>query len=127
MTRRWFPDPRWLAWLLVPLAAAGCSLSVPGGNDDDAASASPTIAEATPTRAAPMAIVTPTPVPPDATAPSGTQPTQNPESYVVAEGDTLYGIAIRFGVDLNALIELNGLSDPNDIQVGQELKIPPKQ
>jgi lipoprotein NlpD len=46
---------------------------------------------------------------------------------VVAEGDSLYAIAIRFGVEIRAIIELNGLSDPNDIQVGQELRIPPRE
>ena len=51
---------------------------------------------------------------------------ENPDVYVVQENDTLYGIAARFGVELDALISLNGLSDPNDIQVGQELKIPEK-
>jgi LysM repeat protein len=77
-----------------------------------------------------MQIVTPTPVTPAAGA-TGTgavsAPQENPSTYVVVDGDNLYAIALKFGVDLNALIEANGLSDPNDIQVGQELKIPPKQ
>jgi LysM repeat protein len=77
-----------------------------------------------------MEIVTPTPVTP-AVGATGTgvtgAPQENPATYVVVDGDNLYAIALKFGVDLNALIEANGLSDPNDIQVGQELKIPPKQ
>jgi LysM repeat protein len=77
-----------------------------------------------------MTIVTPTPVTP-AVVGTGTgavqPPGENPSTYVVAEGDSLYAIAVKFGVELNALIEANGLADPNDIQVGQELKIPPKQ
>ena len=85
---------------------------------------------ATPTQLAPLRIVTPTPVTPGA-SPTGqdvpTPPAENPATYVVQEGDTLYAIALRFGVDLEALIELNGLSDPNDIVAGQELKIPPRQ
>ncbi len=75
-----------------------------------------------------MTVVTPTPF--VATSPqpgeSPSVPAENPATYVVAENDTLYAIALRFDVDLNALIELNGLSDPNDIQVGTELQIPPK-
>ena len=78
-----------------------------------------------------MAVVTPTAFIPGATPEPGvlgtpTLPATNPATYVVAQQDTLYGIALKFGVALAALIELNGLSDPNDIQVGQELKIPPR-
>lgn len=84
-------------------------------------------AEATITNVSPMDVVTPTPFDPSqATAePTATlSPQEVPESYVVAEGDTLYGISARFNVDLAALVEANNLSDPNDIQVGQELAIP---
>jgi lipoprotein NlpD len=52
-----------------------------------------------------------------------TVPEEIPNVYVVQENDTLYGIAVRFDVELDALIALNGLSDPNDIWIGQELKI----
>jgi nucleoid-associated protein YgaU len=109
---------------LLAFSLAGCSLDFRDG-DGDRASASPTIAPAPPTRADPMTIVTPTDVPADATIPTGSdQPAENPQTYVVAEGDTLYGIALRFGVELSTLIQVNGLSDPNDIYVGQELQIP---
>lgn len=95
--------------------------------DEDSATPSPQAA-ATPTSASLLRIVTPTPVTPGTTptGPSSTAPADNPETYVVAEGDSLYAIALRFNVELDALIQLNGLSDPNDIQVGQELKIPPR-
>jgi lipoprotein NlpD len=110
--------------LVLLLGVAACS----NGDEAPATSTAPSAATArsTSTAAEPMNIVTPTPIPAGATvAPVGTgEPAQNPETYVVQPNDTLYGIAIRFGVDLNQLIELNGLSDPNDIQVGQELKIP---
>lgn len=45
-------------------------------------------------------------------------------SYTVVAGDTLYGIAERFGVPVEALIELNQIADPSLIQVGQTLLIP---
>ncbi len=82
---------------------------------------------ATPTGAVPLKIVTPTPFVAGATTTAGQTPTvpeENPDVYVVQENDTLYGIAVRFDVELDALIALNGLSDPNDIWIGQELKIP---
>jgi len=44
--------------------------------------------------------------------------------YIVAQGDTLGGIAQTLGVPLSALKELNGITDPNRIYVGQRLKIP---
>lgn len=45
-------------------------------------------------------------------------------SYVVQAGDTLYGIALRYGMDVGALIAANNLSDPYWIHVGQVLTIP---
>jgi LysM repeat protein len=45
-------------------------------------------------------------------------------TYVVQSGDTLYGIAGRFGTSVDAIASANGLSDPNYIYVGQELTIP---
>jgi nucleoid-associated protein YgaU len=113
--------------LFASLALLACS--APGlGDDEDPASASPRADQATPTSAKPMTIVTPTPFVATTPQPGETPsvPAENPATYVVQENDTLYAIALKFNVDLNVLIELNGLSDPNDIGVGQELQIPPK-
>ncbi|MBI2799381.1 MAG: peptidoglycan DD-metalloendopeptidase family protein [Gammaproteobacteria bacterium] len=44
-----------------------------------------------------------------------------PRAYRVAAGDTLYSIAWRFGVDHRMLAQLNGISDPHKIYVGQVL------
>jgi LysM repeat protein len=44
--------------------------------------------------------------------------------YIVAVGDTLTGIAERFGTTVDELIAANGLTDPNAIQPGQTLIIP---
>jgi LysM repeat protein len=44
--------------------------------------------------------------------------------YTVQPGDTLYGIAARFGKDVGDLIAANGLADPYWIWVGQVLVIP---
>lgn len=55
------------------------------------------------------------------------EPTPPPQVYVVKSGDTLSGIAQRFGCDLQALVEANSLADPNALQVGQSLRIPSTQ
>jgi murein DD-endopeptidase MepM/ murein hydrolase activator NlpD len=44
--------------------------------------------------------------------------------YTVAPGDTLSVIANRFGISLDLLVQVNGISDPNRITVGQQLIIP---
>ena len=44
--------------------------------------------------------------------------------YVVQQGDTLSGIAARFGVSEQALMAANNLRDPNRLFAGQELAIP---
>jgi peptidoglycan endopeptidase LytF len=44
-------------------------------------------------------------------------------TYTVAPGDTLYGIARKFGVNVNDITSLNGLSS-NNLSVGQTLQIP---
>ncbi len=45
--------------------------------------------------------------------------------YTVQAGDFLYSIAEDFGVDPQAIVELNGLSSPSQLEVGMVLKIPP--
>jgi len=44
--------------------------------------------------------------------------------YVVQPGDTVGAIAAAFGVSVGAIVEANGLADPNYIYVGQQLTIP---
>ena len=44
--------------------------------------------------------------------------------YVVQPDDTLYSIAARFNVSINALMAANNISDPNLLGVGQQLVIP---
>lgn len=114
-----------LMLLCTCLLLAGCSNPI---SDDDVES-TPGVANpsASPTPAPPITIVTPTPIDPTAVAEAteAAPVEERPETYVVAENDTLYGIAARFGLDISILVEVNGLSDPNDIWVGQELTIPP--
>jgi LysM repeat protein len=109
--------------LLILLAACG-----PLGSDEPAVSSS-TASPTSEPRATlpPMQIVTRTPVDPAQipATPSGTPAEiEVPSTYVVQEGDSLYSIANRFQLDLAEIVALNGLSDPNDISVGQELMLP---
>lgn len=45
-------------------------------------------------------------------------------TYIVQPGDTLFGIAQRFGVTMDAIIRANNIANPNLIFVGQVLRIP---
>lgn len=44
--------------------------------------------------------------------------------YTVQEGDWLYGVANKFGVEPQAIIDLNNLTAPYTLAIGQVLKIP---
>lgn len=45
-------------------------------------------------------------------------------SYTVVSGDTLSGIAAKFGTNWQTLQQMNGIGDPNRIFPGQVLKVP---
>lgn len=53
-----------------------------------------------------------------------TTPVSNDEIYVVKSGDTLSGIAAKYGTTYQKLAEYNNISNPNVITVGQKIKIP---
>ena len=52
-----------------------------------------------------------------------TTPAPAVQTYTVVSGDTLSGIASRFGTTYQVLAALNGIADPNKIYPGQVLKI----
>lgn len=60
-------------------------------------------------------------LPPDARLPAS-QPM--PPTYTVQPGDTLSAIAVRFGVSIIDLLDVNNLDDPNSIFVRQSLRLP---
>lgn len=57
-------------------------------------------------------------------APSAPAPSGNAGTYRVRPGDTLGGIASRFGTSVSTLASLNGISNPNMIYAGQTLRLP---
>lgn len=76
---------------------------------------------------------TATPTPPSAASPTPSPtptpeatptPTPAPQTYTVQAGDTLLGIAERFGITVEDLQSKNELADPNNIFVGQKLQLP---
>jgi LysM repeat protein len=68
-----------------------------------------------PTTAAPVAAPAPATAAPAAPAPS---------THRVAYGETLSGIAVRYGSSVAAIVAANGISNPSFIRVGQVLAIP---
>lgn len=58
------------------------------------------------------------------TPPEGVkQRMQNKQLYIVQRGDTLYGIALKHGVDYKELVQWNGIADPNTLKIGQEIDL----
>lgn len=57
------------------------------------------------------------------TVPAPLPPTSG-GTYIIKPGDTLYGIALIHGVTIAALIQANGITNPNIIYAGQLLNIP---
>jgi murein DD-endopeptidase MepM/ murein hydrolase activator NlpD len=49
----------------------------------------------------------------------------DPETYEVQTGDTLGEIAQNFGVPLEKIVQENNILDPNILEIGQVLNIPP--
>lgn len=46
------------------------------------------------------------------------------QPYIVQEGDMLSKIALQFNVSMDDILRANGMSDPNNIYIGQKLLIP---
>ncbi|MBI4788443.1 MAG: LysM peptidoglycan-binding domain-containing protein [Chloroflexi bacterium] len=66
-------------------------------------------------------VAPPAPPPP---APPAPPPAPSATTYMVVSGDTLYGIARKFGVSVAALTAANNIANPSLIKPGQVLKIP---
>lgn len=51
-------------------------------------------------------------------------PQASGRTYVVAQGDTIYNISMRHGVNPRELMLLNNITDPTQLSIGLELQIP---
>ena len=112
--------PGWICWMIVMLALAGCV----AGNVS-----LPTIVPLP--SDTPKIVLTPsaTPQPTNTLAPSPTTPptptpTPEPVTYTVTEKDDMFGVALRYGVSLDALKAANPTVIPNMMSVGTVLIIP---
>ncbi len=128
MTRARVVSPRrfWVAGLaLAALASAAC---LPVG---ETTRPTATPGPASPTAPPMLKIVTPTPgtgKPAARSTPThAPATTSQPGTYVVQPGDSLYTIALKFHVDVQALMQANSMSDPNQLQAGRVLVIPKTQ
>lgn len=73
----------------------------------------------------PTVAATPTASPsPTATTIVLTSPTPSAITYIVRPGDTAIAIALQFDIDLADLLAYNNITDPDSLQVDQELRIP---
>jgi LysM repeat protein len=64
------------------------------------------------------------PAPPSTTASAVSTATTSDSVYRVQRGDTLSAIAASHGTTVAALIQINGLSNPNYIYAGQQIRLP---
>ena len=60
----------------------------------------------------------------DTTTSSTTTSSSGEKIYIVKSGDSLSGIAAKFGTTYQVLAKYNNISNPNIISVGQKIKIP---
>ena len=54
-------------------------------------------------------------------------PTPTPTVHIVEPGEALSLIAERYGVSIQAILQVNHLDDPDNIVAGQQLLIPPRR
>lgn len=108
--------------LLVAVGLVACDgvLTPPAAPTLEQASAVLSGRQVTPTRT--LARVQLTPIPPTATF--TLSPTPTPVVHIVEQGDTLLGVALDYGITLDALLAANTLDVTDYLRIGQPLIIP---
>ncbi len=106
---------------VVPTAGSMNSAGLPTAGPDAGLNSVPTLTPFQPvTREPDAAAPSPTPDPPK---PLPTIRTQE-EKYTIQARDTLFSIALKFGVDIQSLMEANNIQNANLVYVGQVLVVP---
>ncbi|MGH9271649.1 MAG: LysM peptidoglycan-binding domain-containing protein [Ilumatobacteraceae bacterium] len=95
---------------LVALTAVGAMVLLGACGDDD----DPAADEPLPSMFTTVPAVTTTLAP----------PTTQARFYEIKSGDTLSGIAASFGLPVEAIMSVNGITDPNRIVAGQVISLP---
>lgn len=65
-----------------------------------------------------------TPSPTEAAGGDATSEPDQETVYIVQPGDTLFRIALTYGVTVDELADYNNIANVNDLDVGQEIRIP---
>lgn len=117
---------------VTPTSAPTAEPAADDGAPPAAPAAAPSPTPPAPVETPPPPTETPAPPPEPAAAPEQPPPAAAPEQppaadriHVVQPGENLYRISLLYGLSWVAIAEYNGLSNPNQITVGQELRIPP--
>lgn len=84
----------------------------------------PSVAQPTATAATAPSSLPPASPPPASPLPASPEPATSGATYRVQSGDTLSAIAARFGTTTKVLVDLNGISDPSKLKIGQILRLP---
>ena len=120
---------------ILPLAGAAATpslpvvavASLPAEPTDAASSDAPAVSEP-PLTLPPTGSAPPTQPPPTSAPVSTPEPTKGPKptfrTYKVKPGDTLSAIAAKYHTTVSAIAQLNHLTDPGRLSVGQVLQIP---
>lgn len=81
---------------------------------------------AAPTATSPATATLPPEISTSSTAPPSADPPPGSQSYTVKDGDTVYGIAKKFGISPQALVDANGWGNVNhNLYPGDEIVVPP--
>lgn len=97
-----------MACVVVVVVMAGCAVRT----------GAPVVERAPEARAAPGK-------PPLAAKPAPRPTDARPEFHAVRKGDTLYSIALDYGLDYRELAQWNGMTEPSVISIGQQLRLSP--
>jgi LysM repeat protein len=99
----------------APSEVVGSPASSPAGPTDAPATDQPIATPGAPASAAASAA---------ASTVASAEPSTSGATYKVKSGDTLSAIAARFGTTVRVLVQLNGITDPSRLKVGQVIKLP---